>query len=141
MDATPLAVSVTFCDAEQLHPPRGYRHAVAVTGGTTVYCAGQVSLDVTGEVVGPGDHAAQAHRALLNVVLALAAAGAEAGDIIKLTYYVVGMNEAVVAAVNRGLGRACREAGVPAVPATMVGVESLSLPALLIEADAIAVHN
>lgn len=134
-------MSVELFDAEQLHPPRGYRHAAAVTGGTTVYCAGQVSLDAAGEVMGVGDHTEQAYRALLNVVLALAAAGADAGDIVKLTYYVVGMDEAVVAAVNRGLGRACGEAGVPAVPATMVGVESLSLPALLIEADAVAVHN
>ena len=134
-------MSADFFDAEQLHPPRGYRHAAAVTGGTTVYCAGQVSLDATGAVVGVRDYAAQAHRALLNVVLALSAAGAGAGDIVKLTYYVVRMDEAVVAAVNRGLGRACREAGVPAVPATMVGVESLSLPALLIEADAVAVRN
>lgn len=132
-------MSVEHVDADGLHPPQGYTHASAAPGGTLVHCAGQVAMDADGGVVGVGDHAAQAERALANVLTALRAAGAEPQDVVKITYYVVGMTEETVHQVNRGLSRTVRATGMPPVPATMVGVTALSIPELLIEADAVAV--
>ncbi|GAA2276837.1 hypothetical protein GCM10010149_20090 [Nonomuraea roseoviolacea subsp. roseoviolacea] len=62
-------------DPPALCPPvRGlYAHVVIAPAGRTAYIAGQVALDASGELVGPGDHAAQARQAFLNVKLALEA--------------------------------------------------------------------
>ena len=54
----------------------GYTNAVAVTGGKTVYIAGQVAFDTKGTIVGKGDLRAQFRQVYENVRLALAAAGA-----------------------------------------------------------------
>ena len=49
-----------------LSTPRGYSHAVSVSGGRTVYIAGQVAYNAQGEVVGKGDLRAQMRQALVN---------------------------------------------------------------------------
>ncbi|MFC7109384.1 RidA family protein [Nonomuraea rubra] len=53
-----------------------YAQVVIAPAGRTAYLAGQVALDASGELVGPGDHAAQARQAFLNVRLALEGVGA-----------------------------------------------------------------
>jgi enamine deaminase RidA (YjgF/YER057c/UK114 family) len=54
-----------------------------------VYTAGQVSIDERGTLIGAGDLAAQTAQAMRNVGFALAAAGADYADIVKITTYVV----------------------------------------------------
>ena len=68
-----------------LAPPQGYSHVAEVRGGTLVFIAGQVALDPTGAVVGPGDYTAQAEQVFHNLGLALASAGATFRDVVKLT--------------------------------------------------------
>jgi enamine deaminase RidA (YjgF/YER057c/UK114 family) len=132
-------VPIEFFDADTLNKPHGYRHAAVATGTRTVYVAGQVSVDADGNIVGSGDHRAQARRALTNVVQALVAAGATPAQLVRLNMYAVGLNEHTRAALYRGLGEASREHGVEPVPATLVGVEALGSDDFLIEIDAIAV--
>ncbi|MBA2399192.1 MAG: RidA family protein [Bradyrhizobium sp.] len=76
------------------HPrPQGLLHnaafsqVVAATGTRTIYTAGQVSIDERGELVGAGDLATQTEQVMRNVGLALAAAGAGFGDVVKITTY------------------------------------------------------
>ena len=70
-----------------LAPGPGYSHAV--TGrGRWVATAGQVALDETGTLVGPGDPEAQARQVFANLARALAAAGASFADVVKLNYYL-----------------------------------------------------
>ena len=52
-------VSANFINPEGMHRPTGYTHVVEVTAGRPVYISGQVALDGAGELVGPGDVAAQ----------------------------------------------------------------------------------
>src|SRR5829696_6190621 len=73
-----------------LHTPDSYTHVIAATGGRTVFVAGQVADDPDGNLVAPGDLAAQARQAFANVGLALAAAGARPDQVTKITIYVVG---------------------------------------------------
>lgn len=132
-------MAVTYIDAEGLPEPVGYRHAARSTGTQLVHIAGQVGVEADGTIHGePGDVAAQAAQALRNAVLAFAAAGVMPQDIVRLNYYVVGLDEDRGAQVQRGLGRAVRELGMPAVPGTMVGITGLLLKDLLIEIDGIA---
>jgi enamine deaminase RidA (YjgF/YER057c/UK114 family) len=53
-------VTANFINPETMHHPTGYTHVVEVTAGRPVYIAGQVALDPTGRLVGPGDIRAQA---------------------------------------------------------------------------------
>ena len=62
-------------------------HVAEVTGGKLVYIAGQVALDVQGNLVGKDDFAAQIRQVFSNLKVALEAAGATFHDVIKLNYF------------------------------------------------------
>ncbi len=49
--------------ADELFPPPDYSHAAVARGGL-VHTAGTVPLDVEGNLVGPGDFAAQTRQTL-----------------------------------------------------------------------------
>jgi len=55
-----------------------------------LYVAGQVGVDPSGSLVGKGDAAAQTRQALENIGHVLTAAGADFGDVVEFTTYVVG---------------------------------------------------
>ena len=113
-----------------------YSHTVAATGGKLVYVAGQVSWDEAGNVVGKGDMRAQSEQVFKNVSAALAAAGAGWGDVIKMNGYMVGMDAARVDAYREVRSRYLKKDALPA--STLVGVEKLVHPDLLLEVEVVA---
>lgn len=114
-----------------------FSQVVAATGTRTIYTAGQVSIDERGELVGAGDLAAQTEQVMRNVGLALAAAGAGFGDIVKITTYVVNYKPEHRAII--GKARMPFFANVAPPASTLVGVSALALPEWLIEIEAVAV--
>jgi enamine deaminase RidA (YjgF/YER057c/UK114 family) len=120
-----------------LSAPRGYTHVVAVSGGRTVYVAGQVALDVKGEVVGKGDLRAQARQVFENLRIALAAAGASFKDVVKWNTYVVNLKADDLSALREVRAEALKDTTPPA--STLVSVGALANPDFLIEIEAIAV--
>jgi enamine deaminase RidA (YjgF/YER057c/UK114 family) len=116
----------------------GYTNAVAVTGGKTVYVAGQVAFDAKGGIVGRGDLRAQFRQVYENVRLALAAAGATPDDVVKLNTYVVNWNPATDRAIQRD-ARASFFTGPNPPASTTVGVQGLAIEGLLVEIEVIAV--
>ena len=110
---------------------------VLARGTRTIYTAGQVSIDESGATVGSGDLAEQTAQAMRNVGLALAAAGASYGDIVKITTYVV--NYRPEHRVVIGKARAPFFANKAPPASTLVGVAALALPDWLIEIEAVAV--
>lgn len=126
---------------EGLAPAQGFQHAVEAAGGRMVMIAGQVAQDANGTLVGKGDLAAQTAQALRNVETALAAAGLTSADVVKLNYYIVGLDTDKVAQFGAG-AVAARASGVklPRAAATMVGVTGLVSPDYLVEIEAIAVR-
>jgi enamine deaminase RidA (YjgF/YER057c/UK114 family) len=122
-----------------LEKPHGFAHAVTARGGTTVYLSGQLPTDVEGKLIDPDDYTAQAERAMLNLNLALEAAGGSATDLVKTTIYVVGHNPETEALVFKGFGAAARKIGSRPVASVLIGCSSLVLPGALIEVDGIAV--
>src|SRR4029450_12684917 len=120
-----------------LSAPRGYTHVVAVSGGRTVYVAGQVALDVRGEVVGKGALRAQARQVCENLRIALAGAGASYKDVVKWTTYVVNLKADDLPAIREARAEALKDATPPA--STLVGVQALANPGFLIEVEAVAV--
>src|SRR6266487_946193 len=101
-----------------------------------VFIAGQEPEDAHGNLVGPGDLAAQARQVYANLGRALAAAGACPGQVAKITIYVVHHRPEYLPVIEQ----ARVELFGDHKPAdTVVGVATLAGPEYLIEVDAIAV--
>ncbi len=133
-------MTINVINPAGLVEPQGYAHVATATGSRTVYLAGQVAQDVDGTVVGVGDLAAQTEQALVNVSIALAAASASFSDVAKTTIYVVGWKPELMGPLFEGLGRAAARLGIdPLRPTTLVGVEALATPEVLVEFDVTAV--
>lgn len=112
--------------------------AVGSPGARLVAIAGQVALDSDGELVGAGDHGAQAEQVFRNLRDALTAAGCTPADLIKYTIHVVGSSPALIDPVFAAAKRVFGDE-YPLVPSTWLGVATLGLPEWLIEVDALAV--
>lgn len=115
----------------------GYTQVVTSTGSKTIHIAGQVAVDVDGNVAPQGDLAGQARKALDNVRLALEAAGANKKDLVQMRYYVVNYDENSFAAMMPVIKEFFGDIAPPAN--TLLGVSALAWPELLIEVDGTAV--
>jgi enamine deaminase RidA (YjgF/YER057c/UK114 family) len=82
-------MTLELINPEQLPTPASYTQVIVATGSRLVFVAGQVADDARGDLVAPGNLAAQARQAFANVGLALVAAGARPDQVTKLTIYVV----------------------------------------------------
>lgn len=116
--------------------PPGYSHAVVVRGGQLVFLSGQVAIDATGRIVGKGDFPTQVARALDNLRAALAAVGATPADLVKLNYYVVGLDHDKLIALREARDRFIDRAHPPA--STLAGVQVLFNEDCLVEIEAVA---
>ncbi len=123
----------------ELIPPQGYTHVVRATGGATVYIAGQSAFGADSQLVGVGDHHAQATKAFRNVRAALTAAGATWANVVKATYYVVDVSPDALAAFVRAMHEIVGVEAASGAAATFVGVAALAYPEMLVEIDVIAV--
>jgi enamine deaminase RidA (YjgF/YER057c/UK114 family) len=121
---------------EDLHTPESYTHVIAATGSRLVFVAGQAADDAQGNLVGPGDLAAQAHQAFANVGRSLAAARARPEQVTKITIYVVGHRPEYLPIISEAR---IAVFGDHKPTDALVGVETLAEPGYLIEVEAIAV--
>ena len=118
--------------------PGAYTHVVSAQGSRIVFISGQVALDKDGNVVGPGDLAKQTEQVFENLKTCLASVGATFADVTKMTTFIVSYRPAV----RRAILGAVRQKYLPAenLPAsTLVGVQSLATPEIMIEIEATAV--
>jgi enamine deaminase RidA (YjgF/YER057c/UK114 family) len=130
-----VPVTANFLNPQALHPPSGYSHVVEVTAGRPVYIAGQVALDRSGAVVGPGELAAQAQQVFDNLGAALQAVGAGFDQLVKLSLYLVDLTQLPV--VRQVRDQYVNPDQPPA--STAVEVRRLVHPELLLEVEAVAV--
>jgi enamine deaminase RidA (YjgF/YER057c/UK114 family) len=122
---------------ENMAAPRGYSHAVAVSGAhKNIFVGGQNAIDENGELVGKGDLKAQTGQALANIEKIMAKAGGKFGDVVKLNIQLVqGQNpQAGFQAFQEKFG------DMEVLPAiTVLFATGLGNPDWLVEIDAIAV--
>ena len=126
-----------FFSPPTLNPTAGFSHVVVAPAGKTIYVSGQVSVNPKGEIVGKGDLRAQTEHTFENLKSALAAAGATFADVVKVTYYVVGLTPDALTAVREVRKKHLSAENPPA--STLVGVAALAVPDWLIEIEVIAV--
>jgi len=65
-----------------------YVQGVAVSNGTLIYTSGVVARDVTGQIVGVGDVAAQTRQCLENIRHIIEAGGGSLSDLVKVTVFL-----------------------------------------------------
>ena len=128
----------TYTNPSAVSKPNNYTHVVTAQGGRTIFISGQVAIDAAGNIVGQGDLAAQATQVFENLKACLASAGATFADVTKMTTFIVSYRPAA----DRAVLGAVRSRYLPAEnpPAsTLVGVQSLATPDIMIEIEATAV--
>jgi 2-iminobutanoate/2-iminopropanoate deaminase len=132
-----MASNVRFSNPKTLAKPPGYSNVVEATGpNRLIFIAGQLGLDMENKLVGaPGDFRAQAEKAVENLELALADAGATLKDVVKINNYLVDMSHLSIFREVRD-----KHFNMSAPPAsTTVAISQLARPGALFEVEAIAV--
>jgi 2-iminobutanoate/2-iminopropanoate deaminase len=112
-----------------------YGYAQAVKVEDTIYLSGQVSHDDRGNIVGLRDMEAQMRQAYANIQKVLAQYGATMDNVVDEVLFVTDMDTAFAAAVK------CRQevfSGTPVVASTIVQIQRLAFPELLIEIRCVA---
>jgi 2-iminobutanoate/2-iminopropanoate deaminase len=115
--------------------PEPFSHYTdAVRAGDLLFISGCVALDEHGNVVGEGDVVAQARQVFANIGRALTAAGASFADVVKVTLFLIDIDDrARINPVRQEFFGDARPAS------TLVEVSALVLPELLLEVEAVAV--
>jgi enamine deaminase RidA (YjgF/YER057c/UK114 family) len=133
-----MSMTLEPINPEGLPTPSTYTHVIVATGSRMVFIAGQEPEDAQGNLVGPGDLAAQARQVFANLGRALAAGGARPEQVTKITIFVVHLLREYLPTIE-----AARVTlfGDHKPVDTLVGVETLAGPGYLIEVDAIAVTD
>jgi enamine deaminase RidA (YjgF/YER057c/UK114 family) len=130
-----MAANIRFSNPKTLAKPPGYTYVVEATGpNRLIFIAGQLGLDLENRLVGD-DFRSQAEKAIENLKLALADAGATVKDVVKINNYLVDMSHIPIFREVRD-----KHFDMSAPPAsTTVAISQLARPGALFEIEAIAV--
>lgn len=115
-----------------LAPPISH-YCDAVQWGNLLFIAGIPPTDASGKVVGGDDVAEQARQVFRNMKLVLDAAGASFADVLKVTVYLLDVNDRTkINPVRKEYFGAARPAS------TLIGISELAIPGMKIEIEAVA---
>ncbi len=111
----------------------GYSQAVKV--GDTIYLAGQVSHDEKGNILGIGNMEVQMRQAYANIKKVLLEYGATIDNVVDELVFVTDIEAAFAARVNL---KQEVFSGPPVLGSTLVQIQRLAFPELMIEIKCIA---
>ncbi|WP_375484797.1 RidA family protein [uncultured Jatrophihabitans sp.] len=133
-------MAVELSHPEGLLRQTDYAPLAIGTGSRLLFLAGQTATSPEG-IVEADDLAGQVYAALRYVVIGIQGGGGEAKDIARLTCYIPDWRLDKWDAVLDGVGRAqeCEGVAKPMPPITIIGVQALFNPQLLVEIEAIAI--
>jgi 2-iminobutanoate/2-iminopropanoate deaminase len=114
---------------------KDYGYSQAVRVGDTIYLSGQVSHDDKGNILGHGNMEAQMRQAYVNIKKVLAQYGATMENVVDETLFVTDM-DAAFAAVPKA--RKEHYGANPVVASTIVQIQRLAFPELMIEIRCVA---
>lgn len=125
---------ICFVNPNTLATPNGFSHVAVDTVQKNVFISGQVAYNSSGEIIGEGSLARQTAQTFDNLGNALSSVGLGFEHVIKLTFFVVGLNAEAAAIIRDVRTSYLRSDHLPA--STMVGVASLAKQGLLLEVEA-----
>jgi len=105
----------------------------AVQAGGLLFVSGCVPVDGDGQLVGGEDVVAQVRQVFTNIAAVLAAAGLAFGDVVKVTVYLLDIDDrSAINAVRQEVFGDARPAS------TLIEVSRLAVPGARVEIDAVA---
>ena len=134
-------MAVQYLSPEGLTEHVPYHHVAVGTGTRHVHVSGQIARTADGTPVATSDLAGQVAHALRNTAIGLAAAGATFDDVVRLTFYVTQWAPEKIGAFMAGVEQVAAEIGLPSPipPASLIGVDYLFEPDVLVEVEASAI--
>ncbi|MFD7389472.1 RidA family protein [Streptomyces sp. NPDC059852] len=133
-------MTVRYLTPKGMLQPVPYHHVAVGTGTKHVHVSGQIARQADGTAVAPGDLAGQVAQALRNTAVGLSGAGATFTDVVRLTFYVTRWSPEKIGDFMSGVEAVADEIGLPLPlpPASLIGVEYLFEPDVLVEVEATA---
>lgn len=128
-------MNTTFLNPEGIAKPTGYTHVVTTDARKTVYISGQIGVDSQGHV--ESGLRAQMVQVFENLKIALASVGATFDNVVKVTTLIVNFKPEDRTTLREVRSQYFNADQPPA--STLIGVQALALPELLVEIEAIAV--
>ncbi|MEU9558178.1 RidA family protein [Streptomyces fumanus] len=134
-------MTVQYLTPEGMLQPTPYHHVAVGTGTKHVHVSGQIARKADGTPVAPGDLAGQVAQALRNTAVGLTGAGASFADVLRLTFYVTRWSPEKIGDFMDGVQAVADEIGLrlPFPPASLIGVDYLFEPDVLVEVEATAI--
>jgi enamine deaminase RidA (YjgF/YER057c/UK114 family) len=132
-------MEITYINPPQLSSPRGYSHAVSISGDfSTIYIGGQNAIDGQGNLVGKNSLKEQTRQVLDNIEAILLSVGGNFSNVVKLDINLLqGQNpQEGFTAFQQKLGNS---QSFPAISVRFVN--GLWRPEWLVEIDGVAVVN
>jgi enamine deaminase RidA (YjgF/YER057c/UK114 family) len=131
-------MAVNSINPKGLKQPTGFSQVRIGTGSKLVVLAGQVGYEHdTFEL--PDGYRAQMRQTIVNVAHALTAGGAKLSDLLRMTVYVVDLDESNMPEVWAGYVEGLEETGLPEAALAVIGISSLAGKEYLLEVEALAI--
>lgn len=136
-------MSVHLSSPSNLMQGAPYHHVAVASGSRHIHVSGQISRLADGTPVAPGDLAGQVVQSLRNARDGLASADATFADAVRLTFYVTGWSPEMIGDFMAGVDAVSAEIGLPSPmpPASLIGVDYLFEPDVLVEVEVTAVAD
>jgi enamine deaminase RidA (YjgF/YER057c/UK114 family) len=121
--------------------PTPYHHVAVGTGTRHVHVSGQVGHRDQAGSAPLATLAEQVAQALRNTAVGLSGAGATFDDVVRLTFYVAQWQPEKITEFMAGVEQVAEEIGLPTPmpPTSLIGVDQLFEPDVLVEVEATAV--
>lgn len=134
-------MAVRLLTPEGMFQPVPYHHVAIGTGTRQVHVAGQIARDDKANRIATDDIAGQVVQALRNTARGLAGAGATFSDVVRLRFFVAKWRPEQTDEFMAGLESVVDELEIPQPlpPISVIGVDFLFEPDVLVEVEAFAV--
>jgi enamine deaminase RidA (YjgF/YER057c/UK114 family) len=134
-------VTVQLLTPEGMFQPVPYHHVAIGTGTRHVHVAGQIARDAEANPVATGDLTGQVAQVLRNAARGLAGAGATFADVVRLRFFVTQWHPDKIDDFMAGIEQVADELGIPRPlpPTSLIGVDYLFEPDVLVEVEVSAV--
>lgn len=135
------AMSVTRFTPSGMMQPTPYHHVAVGQGSRHIHVSGQIGRRDDGSAIAENDLAGQVAQALRNTAIGLTGAGATFDHVLRLTFYVTHWAPEQIGEFMDGVTRVADEIGLPTPmpPASLIGVDYLFEPDVLVEIEATAI--
>jgi enamine deaminase RidA (YjgF/YER057c/UK114 family) len=134
-------MTVQTFSPDNMFQPVPYNHVSVGTGSRHVHVAGQISRDGEANRIATDDLAGQVAQVLRNTALGLAGAGATFADVVRLRFFMTQSAPEKFEAFMAGIELVSEELGLPQPlpPVSVIGVDFLFEPDVLVELEAYAI--